>query len=365
MARIDRYVLRTYSGGMDNNSNPGGISKAASKGGKARAAALTPEERSESARRAVEKRWEKEGKGKVPVATHGSPDHPLRIGGIEIPCYVLEGNQRVIVQRGLIHALDMSPGTADAGGEGDRLARFAATKSLNPFISSELSMLIKNPIKFRAPSAGVVSYGYPATVLADICEAVLKARREGKLNHQQEHIAARCEILMAGFARVGIIALVDEATGFQYERPRRDLEEQLKKFLAEGLVRYVSGFPQDYLKHLCRLRGVEMRPDMRLPQYFGHLTNDLVYRRIAPGLLKALKDRRAERGKPGNKLYQWTSEDVGYPALMQHLGSVVMLMTLHTDWDAFKAQLDAHKPLYPEVPGLFDKAEDWQVPPMA
>ena len=345
-----------------DTSNKGGNSAIASKGGKARAASLTREERSEAARRAVEARWEKEGKAKVPVATHGSADHPLRIGDIEIPCYVLEGNQRVIVQRGLIHALDMSPGTANAGGEGDRLARFAATKSLNQFISPDLYKMIMEPIRFRVPSGGSLAYGYPATVLADICEVVLRARREGKLNHQQDHIATRCEILMGGFARVGIIALVDEATGFQYERPRRDLEEQLKKFLAEGLVRYVSGFPQDYLKHLCRLRGVELRPDMRLPQYFGTLTGNLIYKRIAPGLLQALKDRRAERGRPGNKLYQWTSEDVGYPALMMHLGTVVGLMKLHKSYNEFLAQLDLIAPQYPPVPGLFDKATDWSVP---
>src|SRR4029079_7676144 len=130
-------------------------------------------------------------------------------------------------------------------------------------------------------------------------------------------------------------------------RPQRDLEAQLKKFLAESLVRYASGFPHDYLKHLCRLKGVELRADMKLPQYFGHLTNDLVYKRIAPGLVRALKDRRAERGKPYNKLYQWTSEDMGYPALMLHLGTVVGLMKVHTDYERFKAQLDAIAPVYP------------------
>src|SRR5436305_10300203 len=112
-------------------------------------------------------------------------------------------------------------------------------------------------------------------------------------------------MLIRGFARVGIIAMVDEATGFQYDRPRRDLEEYLKKFLSESLRRWVRTFPADYFKHLCRLRNVELRPDMKLPQYFGHLTNDLVYRRLAPGILKRLKERRSERGSPSNKLFCW------------------------------------------------------------
>jgi hypothetical protein len=73
------------------------------------------------------------------------------------------------------------------------------------------------PIRFQTPEGGF-AYGYPATVLADICEAVLAARADGELHHNQQHIASQCEILLRGFARVGIIALVDEATGYQKVR---------------------------------------------------------------------------------------------------------------------------------------------------
>jgi len=99
-----------------------------------------------------------------------------------------------------------------------------------------------------------------------------------------------------------------------------------------------------------------------LPQYLGKLTGNLIYKRIALGLLKALKERRAERGKPGNKLYQWTSEDRGYPALMMQIGTVVNFMKRHTDYKKFEAQLDKVTPVYPEVPGLFDNSTDWEDP---
>jgi hypothetical protein len=151
-------------------------------------------------------------------------------------------------------------------------------------------------------------------------------------------------------------------TGFQYDRPRRDLEEYLKSFLAESLVRWARTFPNDYFKHLCRLKNVELRPDMRLPQYFGHLTNDLIYRRIAPGLLQALKERRAERGRQSNKLHWWTSEDRGHPELLLHLGTVVGLMKVNMDYDAFYKQLNEIAPLYPDRPGLFDDPTDWEKP---
>jgi hypothetical protein len=206
------------------------------------------------------------------------------------------------------------------------------------------------------------AFGYPAELLPKVCGVFLDADAAGVLAHTQDNIAKRAMILIRGFASVGIIALVDEATGYQYERPRRDLEEYLKKFLAEGLRRWVRTFPGDYFKHLCRLKGVTLRPDMKLPQYFGHLTNDLIWKRIAPGLLRALKERRSERGSPSNKLHSWTSEELGKPELLLHLGTVVGLMKINTDYDAFHKQLDAIAPIYPESPGLFDDPKDWERP---
>lgn len=257
-------------------------------------------------------------------------------------------------------ALDMSQGTATKGG-GDRITNFVSTKSIKPFASNGLLEMIKEPIKFRAPAG--MAYGYDATILPELCEAVLKARNSDKgLNYQQQHIAQQAEMLLMAFAKVGIIALVDEATGFQYDRPRRDLEDQLKKFLSESLRQWVRTFPSDYFKHLCRLRSVDLRADMKLPQYFGTLTNNLVYRRIAPGLLKKLKERRLERGSPSNKLTQWLSEDVGTRAILVHLGTVVGLMKINSDYKAFHRQLDQISPVYSETPGLFDDPKDWEEP---
>jgi hypothetical protein len=326
------------------------------KGGRARAKSLSKEQLSASAKAAATARWSKD----IPKATHGSPDHPLRIGALEIPCYVLDNGKRVITQSGVLLALKMSPGTATKGG-GDRITNFVNTKSINPFASNALLEMIKEPIKFRAQSG--MAYGYDAIILPELCEAVLKARSSEKgINYQQEDIAARAEMLLMAFAKVGIIALVDEATGFQYDRPRRDLEEQLKQFLSESLRQWVRTFPADYFKHLCRLRGVELRADMKLPQYFGKLTNNLIYRRIAPGLLKKLKERRLERGSPGNKLTQWLSEDIGVRAVLVHLGTVVGLMKINNNYEVFQRQLDQVAPIYPETPGLFDNPSDWDEP---
>jgi hypothetical protein len=101
---------------------------------------------------------------------------------------------------------------------------------------------------------------------------------------------------------------------------------------------------------------------VKLPQYFGHLTNNLIYRRIAPGLLKKLKERKLERGSPSNKLHSWLSDDIGFRAVLVHLGTVVGFMKINTDYKTFERQLDAVAPIYADSPGLFDNPKDWEEP---
>jgi hypothetical protein len=330
------------------------VEEAGAKGGKARAEKMSREERQEIGRRGAAKRWH----GDLPKATH---EGVMYIGDTEIQCAVLNtSNKRVLTQSSFMIALGRA---RQAKGreyyDADvNLPAFLTAKNLKPFVHKDLEVT-SSQIEFLT-LGGVRAFGYAAELLPKVCDVFLDAKAAGVLAHNQEHIAERALMLIRGLAHVGIIALVDEATGFQYDRPRRDLEEYLKKFLSESLRRWVRTFPADYFKHLCRLRGVELRTDMKLPQYFGHLTNNLVYRRIAPGLLKRLKDHRAERGKPSDKLQQWLSTDVGVPELLVHLGTVVGLMKLHTDYDTFERQLDMVTPVYPETPGLFDDPKDWE-----
>ena len=139
---------------------------------------------------------------------------------------------------------------------GDRLAKFASQGRLKSFVNSELIDRTANPIKFRTPR-GSLAYGYEATILADLCEAILSARQEDKLQKQQTHIAERAEILVRGFARVGIIALVDEATGYQRDRAADALAKILEQFIAKELQPYVPTFPPEFYEQMFRLRSVE------------------------------------------------------------------------------------------------------------
>jgi P63C domain len=194
-----------------------------------------------------------------------------------------------------------------------------------------------------------MAFGYPATVLPDICDVVLAARKAGVLLKHQEHIADQCEILVRGFARVGIIALVDEATGFQRDRAKDALARILEAFVAKELRPWLPTFPNDFYQEMYRLRGMEYPTDtVQRPRYFGLLTNNIVYDRLAPGVLEELKqvNPKHESGRRKHKYFQWLTNKVAYPKLREHLGAVVAIMKLSTDWHDFRAKLDRLYPPY-------------------
>lgn len=324
-------------------------------GGHARAERLPAETRSEIARRAAQKRW-----GTTVLQAKHAGD--LKIGDLTLACAVIDDGTRairVISQSTMLTALGRSsrPKSGDAG-----TVLFA--DNLKPFVSEELAETLRKPIAYRTPS-GARSVGFPAEILPQICQVYLEARRQdpSPLFYNQKRAAVAAEILVQGLAQVGITALVDEVTGYQEVRDREALAKILEAYIAKELQPWVSTFPPDFYRELFRLRGLEYpAPTVKRPQYFGHITNDIVYRRIAPGVLDELKrvQVRADDGRPKHKLFQRLTQNSGYPKLREHLGSVVTLMKLSDDYRDFHDKLDRIHPRYGDtLPLPFDgDAED-------
>jgi P63C domain len=343
-------------------SNEPTVGKAA--GGKARINSMTAEERSQMAKKGAATRWDKSRKmGSLPSTSHRGE---ITIGNHVIPCFVLNDGRRVVSEIGLTAIFGTSGGKTyrlreqTAPQSGGPLPLFLASKALHPFIHEVFDGMDLAPVEFV--DGEKLWVGYDAKTLPKVCEVWLRADEAKVLQRSQAGKAKTAGLLMRGLAHIGIIALVDEATGYQYDRPRRELEEQLKRYLSDSLRKWVRTFPADYFKHLCRLRGVELRPDMRLPQYFGTLTNNIVYRRIAPGLLARLKEHRQANGTNRNKLHSWLSADYGFQEVLIHLGTVVTVMKQNTNYEIFERELEKVAPVYPDVPGLFDDPKDWEQP---
>src|SRR5690606_18024076 len=97
--------------------------------------------------------------------------------------------------------------------------------------------------------------GIEASALPQICDVWLKAREAGVLTETQKSVAQRAEILMRALAHIGVVALVDEATGYQEVRDRLALQSILDKFLAKELAAWAKRFPDEFYKEIFRLRS--------------------------------------------------------------------------------------------------------------
>jgi len=270
---------------------------------------------------------------KILEAAYGSPDRPLVIGNFEIPCYVLNDEKRVITQSGFLKALGISYRglTEKELKKGEetpaRLVRFISGQRISPFISSELKSLLQHPIKFKALTN--VAYGYEATCLVDVCDAIMQAHKVGALQKQQAHIADRAETLIRAFAKTGIIALVDEATGYQEKRDKSALQEFLSKFIKEQRGIYIKTYPDEFFEAIFKMRNLNwsLANKGRKPQYIGHYINNYVYSRIAPNVLGELRRVNPKddiTGKRKGKHPQYIDIDFGHPKLKEHLNVLVM-----------------------------------------
>ena len=291
-------------------------------------------------------------------AIYGSPERPIKIAVREIAAYVLHDDKRarVLVQRGMQGALGVGQGGRRApsrkgqeegrGQTTDRLVQLVTGKSLSPFISKELLTRAQNPIKFKLPN-GVIAYGYEASLLPEICDAILEAREAGALLTQQLPLAKRCEILVRGLATIGIIALVDEATGYQVVRDRDALQKILDKYITDAWAKWTKTFPDEFYRQLFRLKNMTYPPKTKnKPSYIGHWTNDIVYSRLAPGVLAKLKitNPRMASGARARKHFQHLTPDYGTPELRTHLENLIFLMKGCTTWTDFYRKLSRAKP---------------------
>jgi hypothetical protein len=313
-------------------------------GGKARAESLTPERRSEIARKGAAAKW---GNLREAISREGIVD----VGGVELQCYVLDDETRVLARASFVRAIGRT-GKVKGGRRFDEEFQtpvFLTADNLKPFFPKDLEANSK-PIFFTDGDTQMI--GYRAELLPDVCDIFADAERAGALRSNQRHIADACRILSRGLTRVGIIGLIDEATGYQRERAADALARILQKFIAKELQPWVSTFPPEFYDNMFRLRGLHFpRDTVKRPQYFGHLTNDVIYKRLAPGILEELR-RLTPKLPSGRRKHPYTrrlTEDFGHPKLREHLASVMTVMMLSDSYDDFIRKLDRVKPRFGET----------------
>lgn len=276
---------------------------------------------------------------KLPKATH---DGIIDVNGFKIECYNLDNGNRVLSRIGFLRALGRT-GKAKGGRRYDNEFQtpvFLTAKNLKNFISTELEENSK-PVLFTDLN-GNEAIGYKAELLPAVCYVFIDALDVDALRPNQIHIADQAKIIIRAFATVGIISLIDEATGFQYQRDKGILQEFLSKFIREQRGIYIKTYPDDFFEAVFKMRHLtwSLAAKGKKPQYFGHLINNYVYSRIAPGVLTELRrvnPKDEVTGKRKGKFTEFIDDVFGHPKLKEHLMILTALAKAAgynwTNWD--------------------------------
>lgn len=330
----------------DDQNNLEGSSKkdGRSRGGKARAQALDPKNRSEIASRAARTRWAKRKAShappsdSVPVAKYSGV---LELAGAELPCYVLEDGQRVIGRTQFTTALTGIKGGGD-------LEKYLSVAALKPFV--DLDAITSRMVPFQLPEVAGLERdvkGLSSDLMIDICRAFTQALEahnrhvaaiasgkepnpgDQKMTDRQMEMALAAMSLLTACAKVGLDALIDEATGAQFDRADDALRVKLKAYLEAEMRAWEKTFPDELWLEFGRLTNWKGAVTQR-PKYWGHLVRELVYEYLDRDVAKWLKENQP-KPQHGQNWHQWMSSQYGLQKLIQHIYKLIgVAKTCHT-----------------------------------
>lgn len=293
-----------------------------SRGGRKRAEALSPEQRSEIARKGALARHAAKNDVDTGLPKARS-EGLLPIGDTSIDVYVLWDRRRLVSKRAMARAL----GLKSEGG--NALLKTLSGKTIGSIIPDSLWEKIDNPVVFK-PLAGDLGHGYEATVLIEVCDALIEGR--GSLLPSQMFLARQAEIIIRSAAKIGIIALIDEATGFIEDKRREEYRALWQEFIRDEFRQWEEPeFPDDIFYIIYKLYGLKrINPSStKHPRFFGKFLRKYVYVPLANSngaILEQLEEKNPvvyANGGRRYKLFQFLSDEIGLPALRQHIWQVV------------------------------------------
>jgi hypothetical protein len=278
----------------------------------------------------------------------------LDIAGFKMTCYNLDTGERVLSREGFLRALGRmgNPKHKEEINDDSELFQtpvFLRASNLKEFVSNEL-MTSSQPIVFEI-AGGRIAYGYKADILPLVCYVYTDAEKAGVLSARQKIYAERSHSLIRGFATVGIISLVDEATGYQQIREKDALQKFLEKFLLEEKGKWIKTFPDEFFEMIFKMKGLTWKTANKgqKPQWVGHHINDFVYSRMAPKVLAELRrvNPKNEKGNRKGKHPQFITTDFGHPKLKEHLAALIALgKGSGYNWNNFKRLIERAFPKF-------------------
>lgn len=259
----------------------------------------------------------------------------INIGNKMLDCAVLEDGTRILTNTAIFKAFDRPrKGKSSEGYRLQNVPVFINANNLKPFIEDILGDT-NYEVEYHYQGRNII--GYKAEILPMLCDIYLSARDAGVLTENQKPLAEVSDILMRSLAKVGITALIDEATGYQKEREENELQLLLSRYISEEFLPWVKTFPDEFYIQMFRLKGWDYKGRLKTP-YAGVLTNYLVYERLPDGVLDELRRLNPiikDKGYRKYKFHQRLSREQGYKHLEKHIATVTTMMRGFDTWDEF------------------------------
>jgi hypothetical protein len=241
----------------------------------------------------------------------------IELNDVEIPCYVLDDGRRVISRTAALAYLTQGKG-------GGKFDSYFGVEAIKPFLPSDLEEQFFDIYISNVVNRDVKAMS--ASVFIDICRAYARARDTGALTSDtQVQIAIRASMALAAFAKTGIEAAIDEATGYQYEREEDALRVKLKKWFVEEMRAWEKTFPDELWIQFGRLTRWRGTINQR-PKYWGKLVNELVYGYLDPDVLEWLR-AHVPQPRHGRNYHQWLSAQFGLRRLVEHIWKLIGIAT--------------------------------------
>jgi hypothetical protein len=262
----------------------------------------------------------------------------VKVGDRSIPCAVLypetDSPVRVFWHREIVGLL--------TGNKKGGFERYLKPANLQPYLPEKFKKksLSESVFQMRLKDGGRLAQAFEATDLIDICQMYMYANRDQKLSASQIHLARRAEIIVFAFAKTGVVAVIDEATNFQYIRDRFALNKLLELYIRDEAQKWAKKFPDEFYHEIFRLNNWSFNPTnfSKRPGVIGKWTREIVYARFPPGVLSRLDDKNplTEKGYRQFKHHMFLTDDIGNPELKEYISNVIFLMKSSSTWKKFR-----------------------------
>lgn len=277
---------------------------------------------------------EKDPQINVYTATHQGI---LNLADVQLQSHVLDNGMRVFNQTELFKAFNR-PRKGEVRIEG--LPSIVGAKNLGKYVNKEIKEILK-PIHY-IDTEGNLTGGYNAFVIPCVCDLYLMCEDAGELRPNQVPIAKQAQKLIRALSKLGIIALIDEATGYQ-KAYKKEYQYVVNLYVNDIFLPWKTRFHRVFFEQVYRLYNWNYNPyRMRHPQCLGHFINKYVYSYLPDGCLKALKTKNPKDENTGlrkRKHHQHLSKNIGLPHLEKHLLKLITIMELSSTIDDFKQNI--------------------------